>query len=199
MYFRCHRVDFALVEDDADDVGRAKDLRNEIDTLLTRVCSVHRLDPGWCNYRDFRVSVNLYHGTRKVAPVARWTSSRNVETSFYERLIFDEWFNQEAVVICTLPRESRLVFTLTGVVVSNNEVPGSDQHGHAPVEVSQPVELAWAALQMFDEEGRLAQGQYLLTMWPMDADTLLGPAPSFYAVPSGKRPKKQLGFCLHFV
>ena len=44
-----------------------KESINVYDTLLVRVCALHRLDPEW-RFEDYEVTMHIYHGTRPVAP-----------------------------------------------------------------------------------------------------------------------------------
>jgi hypothetical protein len=59
------------------------------ETLLLRVCAVHRLDPQW-EYEDYQVTTQIYHGTRPIVePMV--TKFAGKTESFYERVKFDSW------------------------------------------------------------------------------------------------------------
>jgi phosphatidylinositol-4-phosphate 3-kinase len=77
-----------------------------------------------------------------------------------------------------LPRESRLVLCLYG----RSLLPQEKDDEEPKLE---RTELGWTALQIFNCEGQLAQGSFLLSLWPVESDKRLGPAPASGIHPQG--------------
>ena len=61
------------------------------ETLLARVCVLHRMDPSWPNYDDFGVRMQIFHGTRPIAEPSL-TEFCAKKDSFYESVVFDSWY-----------------------------------------------------------------------------------------------------------
>jgi hypothetical protein len=59
------------------------------ETLLLRVCSLHRLGADWA-FESYAVKMQIYHGTRPLAE-AVITEFVYKSDSFYERVKFDTW------------------------------------------------------------------------------------------------------------
>lgn len=92
----------------------------------------------------------------------------------FPRLNFSSWLTFEKNAICTLPRESRLIFVLYGTQTTENE-QNTDANGERR---QVPTELGWCAIQLFDHKREMICGSYLLSMWPPTTDKFLGPAPA---------------------
>ena len=111
------------------------------------------------NYDEYKISLQIYHGTRPIAdPLQTTFQSKN--EGFYERIVFDSWLESKNVQICNLPREARLVLTLYG-----RETVIVDKQPKLVL-----TELGWASLQLFNFERFLAQGTFLLNLWPPEAE-----------------------------
>ncbi|CAG0891228.1 unnamed protein product [Darwinula stevensoni] len=169
LYMRCHRVDFDLPTSPSVNQN-LKDMCELVDTMLVHVCTIHKINPCW-HFREYKVACEIFHGT---TPIVLPSQTQHVtpSKSLYERLVFDEWLVFD-LVLCTLPRESRLVFTLLGY--------SDEQEGGTPGS----VEIAWCAIQMFNQSGRMREGSFMLPLWQLEADKRLGPAPSLYTRQSG--------------
>uniref|UniRef100_A0A1B6CT28 Uncharacterized protein n=3 Tax=Clastoptera arizonana TaxID=38151 RepID=A0A1B6CT28_9HEMI len=174
-YSLAFRVDFRLI--DATKLPYNKKLSSEVlDTVLLHVECLHRLSADW-NHDEYLVAGQLYHGTR---PVGHPVLSKTMAASqgLYNRVIFDCWLNFEGTSVCILPRECRLVLVIYGRSIAP-AVEGQEEG-----QVNQ-VELGWTATQFFNYDGVLAQGSFLLSVWPPGADKRLGPAPAPGTQPHG--------------
>ena len=150
-----------------------KESINVYETLLVRVCSLHRMDPEW-RFEDYEVTMQIYHGTRPITPGQATEFHAKTETDFYDIVKYDKWLESKAVRICNLPRESRLVFSLYGRrTVTQKETVKKEL-----------TELGWGALQLFNFEKYLAQGTFLLCLWPPEVEKQIGPAPDSGSHPS---------------
>jgi phosphatidylinositol-4-phosphate 3-kinase len=93
------------------------------------------------------------------------------------------------VHVCTLPRESRIVFVLYGVSKqpvdgqSNDSMQNNSQH-HQEGQLTK-VELGFACVQFFDFDRQMIQGSYFLSLWPPSDDKYYCPAPSRGSHPQG--------------
>ncbi len=125
--------------------------------------------------------MQVYHGTRPIAELLS-TDFVSKTDSFYDRVRFNKWVELKSVRMCSLPRESRLVFTLYGrILAPTNPPPGQEVD-----RVARPVkrELCWGSLQLFNFERALAQGTFLLPLWPRAVEKQIGPAPDPGSHPS---------------
>ncbi|XP_065575109.1 phosphatidylinositol 4-phosphate 3-kinase C2 domain-containing subunit alpha-like [Artemia franciscana] len=148
------------------------------DTVLARAVAIHRLDQRW-SYDNYVIKVQLFHGT---SPVSHPVTSKQAQTEkvFFGRLSFDEWMDL-SVSYCTLPRESRLVFVLLGRKILTDEQKEKGKFERDWIE----EELGWTSVQCFCSKWELRQGQFLLPVWPIAADRLIGPAPPLGCQPPG--------------
>ncbi len=66
-----------------------KESINVYDTLLLRLCALHRLQADW-TFDDYSLTMQVYHGTRPIAEAVATEFVRKSE-SLYERVKFDTW------------------------------------------------------------------------------------------------------------
>ncbi|CAH0389985.1 unnamed protein product [Bemisia tabaci] len=180
VYCRTFRVDFQ-VNTVLTPCSSRKPSSQVLDSVLVHVGALHRLNPAW-NYDEYLLAGQIYHGTR---PITNPVLSKPVapSESLYKRLVFDFWLNFEGTSVCVLPRESRLVIVIYGrTLQSDNDLNAEPTVGEHEVK---QIELGWVAIQFFDCESRMAQGCYLLCVWPPAADRRLGPAPGAGTHPFG--------------
>ncbi|XP_063237766.1 phosphatidylinositol 4-phosphate 3-kinase C2 domain-containing subunit beta [Bacillus rossius redtenbacheri] len=178
-YCQAFRVDFQL-QSRAEMPANKRQSCDVLDSVLVHVGALHRPLQGW-THSDFVIAGQIYHGTR---PVGQPALCRPVLRSrgFYDRVVFDFWLNFETTSVCMLPRESRLVLVLYGRTELPPETDSKEERGEPRM---LEVELGWAATQFFNYEGVMAQGSYLLSLWPAVADKRLGPAPAPGTHPHG--------------
>ncbi|RVE42898.1 hypothetical protein evm_012453 [Chilo suppressalis] len=189
LYTRTRLLDFQLTDaqyllHNAASVTHAVPAYTIPETTLFCIEAVHCLPLCW-NHDEYLFHTQVYYGTRPLKTL-HLTQTSSVECGgFYPRIIFDTWLNLEDVPISTLPREARLVITLYGRTQRTvdgphpndvNQTNNSDQEETANVQFEQ-VELGWAALQLFDYDGILASGTYVLPLWGPGCDRRIGPAP----------------------
>ncbi|XP_073999097.1 phosphatidylinositol-4-phosphate 3-kinase catalytic subunit Pi3K68D [Rhodnius prolixus] len=163
VYTQIYRVDFHIPKSVTK--SGIKFSSEIYDTCLLYIGCLHRLSQNW-NYNEYRIEVQIYHGTR---PIGQRICTPNVVPSskFYQRVVFDCWLSFENISISSLPRESRIVLVICGNTYYDEQTQ----------EAQQQVELGWTALQLFDYDGYLTQGNFLLTIWPGEHAKKLGPAP----------------------
>ena len=180
IYIKTFRVNFSLYKASAFEDSIAKETIDIFETLVARVCVLHRLNPNWLSYDDFAVRMQIFHGTCPIAepPLTPFYSKSE---SFYENVVFDSWLESQTLRICGLPREARLVFTLIGRQQQKIENENSNRKSGEMVNVME--ELGSASLQLFNYELLLAQGTFLLPIWPPGAEKV-GPAPDSGSHPS---------------
>ncbi|KAF0298151.1 Phosphatidylinositol 4-phosphate 3-kinase C2 domain-containing subunit alpha [Amphibalanus amphitrite] len=166
MYCQAFRTDFSVVQTSTDIVERP--LTEVLDTVLIRVSALHRLRHD-NRYEQYVVTAQLYHGSRAVSQTVA-TAPVAPTKHLFKWCSFNAWLEFTDVALCCLPREARLVVTVSGLM------PEQPADAKDPVRLHQE-EVGWAALQMFDFEGILAEGGYVLPLWPPEAMKELGPAP----------------------
>lgn len=115
------------------------------DTILARVCALHRPLPEW-KHESFMIAAQIYHGTRPVGqPVLSQPCS--ITEYWYPVINFNYWFDIDGVQFSSLARESRLVLVLYGRTLQT-ESGDSNNSGQYTQE-----ELGWGAVQFFNYDG----------------------------------------------
>ncbi|XP_074660080.1 phosphatidylinositol 4-phosphate 3-kinase C2 domain-containing subunit alpha-like [Tubulanus polymorphus] len=162
MYCRAHQNDYHVGVDEqlSDEV----EVTNLLDNLIVHIGSVHKFPPEWqSSYEHLRVICSLFYGGRNLCPPVASVKALITTEGFssMRKVVWDEWLQFPCVSLCTLPREAKLCFTLFGF----KTIPGSGS------EVSKQVKnpLGWVAIPMFDFDRKLAQGGFLLPLWPNEA------------------------------
>ncbi|GAB6033726.1 hypothetical protein CHUAL_013838 [Chamberlinius hualienensis] len=167
IYCRCFYVDYPLPELHPPSHS-IKDVASFTDTLLVSVASVHRIPAQWIsNYESFIVSCEVYHGIRLLVETVE-TNRAQLSTGFYQFIKYEQWVEITGLLLCILPKESRLCFTLYGLSTVT-----SDGESHQV-----KTALCWAALPLFNFNGELSQGRFFCGMWSDEIDKRLGPAVS---------------------
>lgn len=77
-----------IVEPNSNSAG-SKESIGVNETLLLRVCALHRLRPYW-DFDSYAVTMQIYHGTMPVAEAVATQKTAKSE-NFYERVKFDTW------------------------------------------------------------------------------------------------------------
>ncbi|KAJ8724887.1 hypothetical protein PYW07_015845 [Mythimna separata] len=202
LYGRTRLLDFKLTDTHyltPSNTQKAVAAHTISETTLFCIEAVHCLPLCWgpSIYEDYLFQAQVYYGTRPLKSLHVTQASRIESGGFYPRIIFDTWLNLEDLPVNNLPRESRLVITLYGRSQrtvdgqhQNNESnqpnnQDSEENGDVQYELT---ELGWAAIQMFDFDGMLASGNYVLPLWPAYCDRRIGPAPHPMHSPTGTFP-----------
>uniref|UniRef100_A0A336MPB8 phosphatidylinositol 3-kinase n=1 Tax=Culicoides sonorensis TaxID=179676 RepID=A0A336MPB8_CULSO len=153
--------------------------------VLVHINFLHRIPPTW-KYDDYILGAQIYHGARYLGhPVVTQCNNNEEISGIYPRLKFDSWLMFEQISVCTLPREARLIFVLYGCV---NE-PVDPQDPNAKNQTTEgritKIELGWTAVQFFDFERKMIEGDLLLSLWPPTGDKYFCPAPAKGTHPLG--------------
>lgn len=144
--------------------------------IMVNLSCLHRPPPSW-KFDDYMLGAQIYHGTRYISQPFVTQCSNDTTGGLFPRLKFDTWISFESNPICTLPRESRLIFVLYGCRAEPAE--GSEQSNDNTQERKKiTTELGWCAVQLFDFQSNMVLGTYLLSLWPPTTDKFLGPAPA---------------------
>ncbi|CAH2091791.1 unnamed protein product [Euphydryas editha] len=195
LYTRARLLDFRLQDaaGSAPDPAKAVPAHSVTETLLFCIEAVHSLPLSW-THDEYLFDAQVYYGTRPLKSLHITHVSKIECGGFYPRIIFDTWINLEDVPISTLPRETRLVLTLYGRTQRPDEQLLADQQpaqkeagGNADVQFEQ-VELGWASIQLFDYDGMLSSGHYVLPLWPARCERRTGPAPHALHAPPPPHP-----------
>lgn len=136
-------------------------ISNVPEPVMIHILCLHRIPPNW-RHDDYMLGAQIYHGTKYISD-AIVTQCSNERSGIFPRLKFDTWLNFEAIPICTLPRESRLVLVLYGCIAepadgsgsnaantSTDNVNNSNESGQARKITK--IELGWCSVQFFDFE-----------------------------------------------
>ena len=81
----------------------------------------------------------------------------------HKSVLVDHWVEFTALQISQIPLEARLVVSVVGREKLDPEKQPDDN-------LYKFTELGWASLQMFSHNKSLAQGAFLLPVWPVDAN-----------------------------
>merc|ERR1719334_310146 len=104
-YARTFRVDFQLEPEAVITPGEERLTTAVAETLLVRVCCVHRLAPDW-SHKDYRVDLRVYHGTRLVGGETLATAPRAAvkeATDLHKCVWLDHWLEVASLPIHLLP------------------------------------------------------------------------------------------------
>ena len=179
-YARTFRVDFELESSNVLTPIERRLTTDVNETLLVKIGCVHRLDPFW-SYLDYRVDTRVYHGTKLIVDVLSTGHKvpKKDHQDLHNSVIMDHWVEFSNLQISHIPAEARLVVSIVGRERLDPDRPDDDQYKF--------TELGWASIQMFDYAKCLAQGAYLLPVWPVDANQQIGPAPDPGSHPGGDK------------
>lgn len=155
--------------------------------IIVHIVALHRPPAHW-KHDEYMMAAQIFHGTRYLGtPMV--TSCTSNKTGLYPRLTFNSWLNFDKVSVCTLPRESRLVFVIYGCV--KEPINGTSNDSSMDQTINQEnqkvtkFELGWSSIQFFDFEKKMIQGTYFLSLWPPTPDKYFCPSPARGTHPYG--------------
>lgn len=183
-YSHAFRVDFCVTKTNyITSPLKSEDISSPVEV---HVKCLHRADVNW-SHDDFMLGVQINHGTRSISDVVV-THCMNERTGLNgSNLKFDVWLRFDSISICTLPRESRLIFVLYGCTSEPAEGGNADAGDSTQNRRITKVELCWSSIQFFEFNGYMIEGSYLLPQWPATTDKYLGPAPAKGTRPDGNK------------
>lgn len=95
--------------------------------VLVRLMCVHRPPVSWTpTYEEYLIGVQIYHGTRYISEPEVAQCSARTAGGLFPRLTIDSCLRFEHNPVCTLPRESRLIFVLYGC--TSEPLENGEQH-----------------------------------------------------------------------
>ncbi|XP_038054039.1 phosphatidylinositol 4-phosphate 3-kinase C2 domain-containing subunit beta-like isoform X2 [Patiria miniata] len=158
MYCTAFDTDFRKGTDDSEE--SVQDITVKGHNLRVCVASAHRIPNNVKNAHEFfSISAQLYYGGNALHfPIDTWPA--RINNSFFDKLAW----NQELelpVPVSQLPREARLIFTLSGHDNSSADARNVDK-----------TILGWVAISIFNFQGELQTGSHLLGLW---ADSSVNP------------------------
>ena len=177
-YSRTFRVDFELDPPEVLTPVEPRQTTEIRETLLVKISCVHRLDVDW-HYLDYRVDCRVYHGTKMIVETLSTplSTARRDNQDLNRTVIMDHFVEFRTLDISKIPLEARLVVSLVGR--ARLEEKGEELYKY--------TELGWASLQMFSHDKKLAQGAFILPVWPVEANMQVGPAPDTGSHPWGSK------------
>ena len=127
------------------------------DSLICKLDNLNELNCDWSTkYQLFYFKCELVHGEKVLDCVqSKPVAIKNVDKS--PRIDFDEYINFEDQLICNLPRETFVYFTLIGVSQIKNLNDTIDK------EVN---EIGITSIRLFDHSNVMIEGMHLLGLWP---------------------------------
>lgn len=121
------------------------------DTLICKIDNLNVLNCDWSTkYQMFYLKCELIHGEKVLACVqSQPVSIKNVDKS--PRIDFDEYINFEDQLVCNLPRETYLYFTLIGI--SQSHVTNDNTIG-----INEVSEIGITSIRLFDHQNIMIEG-----------------------------------------
>lgn len=180
MYSQAFMVNFELQSTDDNlpqEVVRVTDINEYV---VVRVCALYRPCADW-KFDDYMVAAQVYHGMR---PLGHPVVTQHSPVTSGTKILFNCWLDMQDIFVCSLARESRLVFVLYGRTLQ--PIDNKDDKDAAPY--FKQEEIGWAAVQFFNYDGILGHGPLLLSLWPREADFRYGPAPGAGTHPASDHP-----------
>ena len=178
-YSRTFRVDFEIESSSALTPVEQRLTTDINETLLVKVSCLHRLDPSW-SFQDYRLDARVYHGTKLIVECLSTAHKvpKQDHQDLHKSVTMDHWVDFSSLPISGIPLEARLVVSVVGRQRLEPEAGG---------DLYTITELGWASLQMFSHDKRLAQGAFILPVWPVEANQQIGPAPDPGSHPQGDK------------
>lgn len=127
------------------------------DSLICSIKSLNELNCDWSTkYQLFYLKCELIHGERVLACAnTNRMIIENVDKS--PRIVFNDVICFEDQLICNLPRETYLYFTLIGVSQIGNQNNTIDDEYN---------EIGITSIRLFDQDNILIRDDQLLGLWP---------------------------------
>ena len=177
-YARTFRVDFEIESSSALTPIERRLTTDINETLLVKISCLHRLDPSW-THLDYRLDARVYHGTKLIVECLSTAHKvpKQDHQDLHKSVTMDHWVDFSSLPISGIPLEARLVVSVVGRQRLDPEAG----------ELYTITELGWASLQMFSHDKRLAQGAFILPVWPVEANQQIGPAPDPGSHPRGDK------------
>ncbi|VDM62901.1 unnamed protein product [Angiostrongylus costaricensis] len=126
--------------------------------LKVMVNSVHNLMESWIrDYSEFFITVSVYYGTQVLAGHNKCISKAVKHDAFFPYIPMNVYVCFEEM-LCTCPRETKIMFILSGIAVTSNAgASDGTENTHRS--------LAFASLPLFDHNCRLLrQGQLFVPL-----------------------------------
>lgn len=166
IYAETFRVNFGVESN--ENPRQEKMVTDFLDTPLFEVGIVHQLEPNMVTQFDgYFLVCEIYHGDVLLSSVS--SKKCTVSKSFFPRIVFEEWLQFSNIAMCTLPLESVLYLTLFGT--NPNQGDGKQSNNN----INNDVCLGWCGIRFFSHDAQMAQGCFLLGLWPQDIAKNTGP------------------------
>ncbi|XP_055335345.1 phosphatidylinositol 4-phosphate 3-kinase C2 domain-containing subunit alpha-like [Paramacrobiotus metropolitanus] len=174
LYTTTFRSRFSLYKP-PERVKARREMITVLDPVKFYIDSVHSIPPEWkIQYSGFYFSCSL-HYSRENLHVPVDSNTVQVADSFFGKLAFEQWIEFRSISICSLPRETKVILSLYGSAVQDEQKPS---------EVSAPVMLGWISFFLFDCDWDLSatatchlhQGDKIIGLWRTDQIITDGPA-----------------------
>ncbi|KAJ1373807.1 hypothetical protein KIN20_036322 [Parelaphostrongylus tenuis] len=138
-------------------VKQRKEILHCKEKLKVMVNSVHNLMENWIrDYSEFFITVRVYYGTQVLAGHNKSISKAVKHDAFFPYIPMNVYVCFEEM-LCTCPRETKIMFILSGIVVTPNA-------GTSDGTENTQRSLAYASLPLFDHELLLRQGQLFIPL-----------------------------------
>ncbi|EGT40724.1 CBN-PIKI-1 protein [Caenorhabditis brenneri] len=141
---------------------------SKMDFLQIMLNSIHSVPESWQkDYSEFYMSVDLYYGTQ----VLDGHSSRLPKTiktdQFFPRIPLDFYAKFQRLNLCTYPRETRIVVSISGIV-KNSAQPANEYNPDI-------VMLGYCSVPLYDENLFMRQGPLFLPLTLLKKQPMLKP------------------------
>lgn len=170
LYCRTFQTDFLLSSSEPEirDIQEVSTIR---DNFIVHISTAHRIHVKWTNvYHEYTVECGLCYGGIQLSRYLITAPKALTNSGLNDRVLWNEWLHFDSVTLYTLPRETRLSFTLRGIPITSGTSDNTVS--------TTPVVLAGATIQLFNYKGELVQGSQLVPMRMGTAADPLGPTSS---------------------
>lgn len=189
IYCKCTQSDFYVKREKSKKTKR--EISSNKDHLRIMLSSIHSLPEVWIrSFSEFYVSVDIYYGTQ----VLDGHSNRIPKTvkfdQFFPRIPLELYVEPKRLTISDLPREARLVISLTGVVSDGASVPT----GMSAETTSSTHLLAYTSVPIYDENLMIRQGPLFVPLTILKKEPLVKPFGPYPYIKNERDPILILNF-----
>ncbi|KAF1749101.1 hypothetical protein GCK72_025568 [Caenorhabditis remanei] len=160
---------------------------SKMDYLQVMLNSIHSVPESWQrDYSEFYMSVDLYYGTQVLDGHSNKMPKTIKTDQFFPRIPLDLYAKFTRLHLCTYPRETRIVVSISGTV-KNSAQPANDFNPDI-------VMLGYCSVPLYDENLFMRQGPLYLPLTLMKKHPMLKPFGPYPYIKDARDPILILSF-----
>uniref|UniRef100_A0A1I7T9Q9 phosphatidylinositol 3-kinase n=1 Tax=Caenorhabditis tropicalis TaxID=1561998 RepID=A0A1I7T9Q9_9PELO len=160
---------------------------SKMDYLQIMLNSVHSVPENWQrDYSEFYMSVDLYYGTQVLDGHSNKMPKTIKTDQFFPRIPLDLYAKFTRLNLCTYPRETRIVVSISGTV-RNSAQPANEYNPDI-------VMLGYCSVPLYDENLFMRQGPLYLPLTLLKKHPMLKPFGPYPYIKDARDPILMISF-----